>query len=87
MLTVVRWIEIALFVGGLIATGVLTVRRWERLGYRLVPFAYATAYAIVLSLIDGKSTSDLVAFVLGANIAAGLLFFAMWIEMPRTRRR
>jgi len=85
MTTTGDWVSIVVFLGGLIATAIVIARRWGQPIYRVLPFAYATMYAIVISLYQGKSASDLGLFVLGANIAAGVLFLALWFERPRNR--
>jgi hypothetical protein len=76
-----------MFVGGLIASVIVSRQRSRRPVSRLLPFGFATAYSIVVSLHDRKSVSDLIIFVLAANIAAGLLVFAVWVESSRKRGR
>jgi hypothetical protein len=75
-----RLLEVVAVVGGLIASGVVSALRWRRPAYRLLPFAYASILAIAISWYDDKSLSGLISAVFGANLAAGLLVFAIWIE-------
>ena len=86
MPTAGSWIEMIVFVGGLVASVVLTAKRWRKPVYRLLPFVYATAYAVGVSWYEGKAVSELGIFVLGANIAAGVLLFVLWVESPRRSR-
>ncbi len=84
-LSVGGWIEMLVIIVGMVASGVVSAIGWEKPLYRLLPFAYGTACAAILSWYDGKSASGLVTFVIAMNVGAGLLLFAIWIE--RSQRR
>jgi hypothetical protein len=85
MLSFGGWFEMLVVVVGMVASAVVTAVRWGKPLYRLLPFAYGTACAIVLSWYDGKSASGLATFVAAMNIGAGLLLFAIWIERGQRR--
>jgi hypothetical protein len=77
------WIGMLVVLLGMVACGVASALRWTKPVFRLLPFAYVTASAAIVAWYDGKSALGLISFVVGMNVAAGLLLFAIWIERRR----
>ena len=78
-------IHAILFFVGMLACTTIAARRWRRAVYRVLPFVYATAYAVGLAYAQSGSLWNAMSFVVGANLVAALLM-AAFIMSGATRR-
>jgi hypothetical protein len=85
-MTAQEWIGVLVAVVGMVAILFVTGRLWTRRLFRLLPFAYATVFTVIFGWLKGWSASELVPLAVGVNAGAAVLFFALWIQSPRSRR-
>ena len=78
-------IHAIMFFVGMLACTTIAARRWQRAVYRVLPFAFTTAYAIGLAYAQAGSLWNVMSFVIGANLVAALLM-AAFIVSGATRR-